>query len=222
MRFSITFLVAALVTLVASQATKGNNAFSVPIGGYLLKAGQSYTFTWTKLTGSTVTLKLRDGSNGDLNAGVTIASSIPNKGTFTFNVPATTVEGNSYTVEIINDQDPTDVNYTGQFDILSSVKAGASTASTASGASQTASSTGSSSGVTSTTGSASSASTTGSATSGASSSVATTGSSKSASSTSSGPSSSSPPATVPSGNAASGLKVGGGMLALAVGVVAAL
>ena len=71
MRFSLTLFVSTLAALASCQS--GPNAFDIPpAGDYLLNAGQPTTFTWSNLSGSTVTLTLRDGPNGDLNAGSVI------------------------------------------------------------------------------------------------------------------------------------------------------
>ncbi|KAI4153681.1 MAG: hypothetical protein LQ340_002164 [Diploschistes diacapsis] len=120
------FILAALVAL--ASAASGPNAFNVPPQGYLLHAGQAQTFTWDNLQGSTVTLMLREGPDGNLNQGTVLASGLQNTGTYTWSVPANTVEGNAYTIEIIDEQDPTQTNFTPQFDILSNVLASSSQA----------------------------------------------------------------------------------------------
>jgi len=221
MRFSLALVASALAALVSSQATEGNNAFSVPASGdYLLTAGKPQTFNWTKLSGSTVTLQLRDGDRSDLSAGTVIVANLPNTGTYTWNVPADTVEGANYAIEIINDSDPSDVNYTPQFVIQSTVKA----VPTASGSAATTGSvataaTGTSSGAAATTTASAAATETSGAT------VATTKTSSpsktSAASSSTAPSSTASP-SVPATNSANGLKAGGAMLALAVGVAIVL
>ena len=65
-------LAAIAVAAVGSLAQSMPNSFDIPPGGYLLKAGQPTTFKWSNLAGSTVTLTLRDGSNGALNPGTLI------------------------------------------------------------------------------------------------------------------------------------------------------
>lgn len=74
MRFSYLLpALSALAAFVAAQ-TGGPNAFMVPASGnYQLTAGQPTTFQWTNPSGSTVTLKLRDGPTGHLNSGTVIA-----------------------------------------------------------------------------------------------------------------------------------------------------
>ena len=71
MRFSLALIVSTLAALASCQS--GPNAFNIPpAGGYSLNAGQPTTFTWDNLSGSTVTLTLRSGSSGDLDAGSVI------------------------------------------------------------------------------------------------------------------------------------------------------
>ena len=65
-------LAAMAVFALGSLAQSMPNSFDIPPGGYLLKAGQPTTFKWSNLAGSTVTLTLRDGSNGALNPGTVI------------------------------------------------------------------------------------------------------------------------------------------------------
>ncbi|MCJ1246148.1 hypothetical protein MMC30_003353 [Trapelia coarctata] len=222
MRFSyILPALSALAAFVSAQTAGGPNSFMIPMsGGYTLTASQPTTFTWDNLSGSTVTLKLRSGPSGNLNEGTTIVAGLSNTGTYTYTPPADTPAGTTYTIEIINDQDPTQVNYTPQFPIISSVTATPSASTAASTASGSTMSTGSmSSGsmttmttvTDSTTMTGSSSSQTGSSTTGSS----TTGSKTSATTTAS------PSATK---NAAVGRTVGAGagLLAMAAGVVAVL
>jgi len=220
MRFSLAVAASALLAIVSSQATQHNNAFSVPVSGtYLLHAGQPTTFTWTALAGSTVTLKLRDGDRSDLSEGVVLTSNLPNKGSYTYNVPSNIVEGANYAIEIINNDDPTDVNYTPQFVIESPNK----TVPTASSGSASASASATGATVTSLA----------TVTSGTSVTVATLTATSISNSTVIGNNTSSPSKitarpsstaspTVPAGNSAGGLKVGGAMLALVCGAALVL
>ncbi|MCJ1474301.1 hypothetical protein MMC13_002959 [Lambiella insularis] len=116
MRLSIAFLASTLAAIVSCQIP---NAFNLPASGdYLLTAGEPITLTWGDLSGSTVTLTLRDGPNGALNPGTVIQSGIANTGTYTYNVPLDITPGNTYTIMITNDQDPSQVNYSPQFDLV--------------------------------------------------------------------------------------------------------
>ena len=71
MRVSVALVVAALTSFVSCQLP---NSFEVPATGSYptLTAGQPYTFTWENLSGSTVTLTLRDGDPSHLNQGSVI------------------------------------------------------------------------------------------------------------------------------------------------------
>ncbi|MCJ1254455.1 hypothetical protein MMC24_002270 [Lignoscripta atroalba] len=237
MRITLAFVAAALASLATAQSA-GPNPFNIPTPGYLLQAGEPTEFTWEPTTDGTVTLQLRTGPNGDLNPGTIIVANIPNDGRYTYTPPSDTVEDNSYTIEIIDDSDPTQTNFTPQFIILSPVKAIPSIASESASASASASASVLASATAPITSSASaSIETTMSmmTTSGVSSSPATSaesGSSDTATATetsSSEESTSSPSETttgsasaqslsIPTGNAAAAIKVQGGLLAVAMGV----
>ncbi|MCJ1480263.1 hypothetical protein MMC06_000418 [Schaereria dolodes] len=109
MRFALVFFAPALASLVGAQSS-GANPFKVPSAGYVFIAGQPTDLTWKPTTGGTVTLQLR-------------MANIPNNGAYTYTPPSDTAEGNSYTIEIIDDTDPINTNYTPQFDIISRTKA---------------------------------------------------------------------------------------------------
>ena len=92
MRFTFAAVFSTVLALAASQSTTGTtgtsassasapaptasygpNYFTPPVAGYLLRAGQPFTFKWVPTTGGTVTLTLRNGANGNLNPGTVIA-----------------------------------------------------------------------------------------------------------------------------------------------------
>ncbi|MCJ1397375.1 SMP-30 gluconolaconase LRE domain protein [Xylographa trunciseda] len=232
MRFSVALFVSALAALASCQS--GPNAFDIPpAGDYLLHAGQPTTFTWSNLSGSTVTLTLRDGPNGNLNVGSVIVANLPNTGTYTYTPPTSIVAGNSYTIEISNDQDPTQTNYTPQFDITSDNQPVPSSASASGSAStsMTAASSGTtgtsmtSTGMSSTTATGSSTSgmttmTTGTMTS--SGSTTSTQASSSSSGTNTASASASQTTSAPKNNGAAALKAGVGLGAVLMVVVAFL
>jgi len=236
MRLSLTFLAAALATVVSAQ-----NAFNVPSGGYSLKAGSPTTFTWSPTTSGTVTLQLRYGASSTLSAGTTIASSIANSGSFTWTPPSDIPAGTEYTIEILDDANNNIYNYTPQFSISSSNTAdpasalasstgSAAASSGASSAAATASSSVSSLSLTAATHTLSSLSSTASTLKTSTTSLASTSSSSSSStvttsastSTSGTTSSSAAASTVSQAAAVPGSKVQGGILAMALGVVAVL
>jgi len=226
MRFHITLL--SLVAAAVAQS-KGN-AFDIPkSGNFLLTAGQPQTFTWSNPVGSTVTLVLRTGANSDLKDVSTIASSIQNTGTYTWSVPADTPEGANYAVEIINDSDKSQVNYTPQFVIQSDVKAVATSGGSTSLVTATTMAASMSSGASMTmsmTSAAATSSTTAAANSNSSaSSTQASGSNSASASKTAGPSSAGSSGTAPApstGAAAQGYTASSGLLAVAVAFAVAL
>jgi len=232
MKLSLATLLGVVAAFAAAQTASNANAFNIPpSGNYLVHAGATTQLTWSNKQGSTVTLKLRKGSNGDLQDVSTIASHIPNTGSFSWSVPAGTAEGSTYAIEIINDDSPQQVNYTPQFPLLSNTKAGASSAASGSAASSgsptsapasSSPSAASASGATKSSGTVTSkgkskATSTGSA----SSKAAASSTSKSAAASTKSAASPTKPATKPSDNPAPVLKVGGSLLAVAVGFAVA-
>ncbi|WPG97745.1 Hypothetical protein R9X50_00052600 [Acrodontium crateriforme] len=182
---------------VAALAQSLPNPFNVPQGNYVnTEAGTDLALSWKPTTQGTVSLVLRSGNAGFLSAGTVIASKIDNTGSYTWSIPKDIVRGASYAIEIVDDADPTQVNYTPQFNInsdvtvastsMSTVTEGASTTGTASASSMTGSTTSMSMTTSMTTSSGSSSSTGSSSSSGSSSSVTSTQSSSSAAAASSG------------------------------------
>ncbi|KAK4696406.1 hypothetical protein P7C71_g1491, partial [Lecanoromycetidae sp. Uapishka_2] len=111
----------------------------------MITAGQPATFTWKPTTPGPVTLTLRSGAASDLNTGTTIAAGINNSGSYTFTLPADTTRNSDYTIEISDDNNPDDMNYTQQFVVESkntveSITPSASTSATAATAASSASS----------------------------------------------------------------------------------
>ena len=70
MRF-IFLAFAAYSAAVLAQTTTGPNPFKVP-QGFSLTAGKPMNIQWTPTTSGTVTLRLRNGANSDLNSGTVI------------------------------------------------------------------------------------------------------------------------------------------------------
>jgi len=127
--FSPSILIAVLGApyLVLAQTSTGANAFTLD-PGFSASAGSPVTLTWGPTTGGTVTLVLRSGASNNLDAGATIASGIQNTGSYTWQVPASVTRGSDYTIEIIDDQDPTKTNYSAYFVIESTNTVASSTA----------------------------------------------------------------------------------------------
>jgi len=121
---------AALVSVVAAQ----ENPFHEPIASSVLVAGKSFNITWGPTTKGTVSLLLKKGLANDLSTVGTIATDIANSGSYSWTVPADTVTGNDYALEITDAAK--DINYTPQF-VIQGVPASYSASSASSSASST-------------------------------------------------------------------------------------
>ncbi|KAK3113312.1 hypothetical protein LTR53_009529 [Teratosphaeriaceae sp. CCFEE 6253] len=86
------------------------NPPNVPVG-FAVTAGQSIDLSWKPTTQGTVTLVLRSGASSDLNVGSVIVSSIDNSGSYTWTPDSTITRGSDYTIEIVDDSDPTQTNF---------------------------------------------------------------------------------------------------------------
>lgn len=148
------FRFATLVALLSAQlALAANpNPFNVPQGGWTATAGKPLDLSWQPTTSGTVTLVLRNGASNNLNKGVTIASGIANDGSYTWTPAATLPRGSDYSIEIVDDADPTETNYSPYFVLNSSntVQSTAATSSSSASSTSGTSSASSSSGTTST------------------------------------------------------------------------
>merc|ERR1712230_63889 len=194
MRFFATAVAALCAAVVAAQ----NNAISVPAGQSTLDvtAGQPLTIEWTNPSSGTVTIKLQqDPITPD--GGITLASGVPaSDGTATLQIPsAADVNSHLYTIEIIDDTDASNINFSPNFGVQGATGTAVASASTASS-----------------TGTASTASGSSTATDSTATGSSSTASSESSASTTSAASSS----------GATGLKVQSGLLAMAVGMIAVL
>ena len=112
MQYTTTSLLALLSAPLTALA---QNAFNIPSEGLSASAGQPLKLTWDPTTPGTVTLVLRSGSSNDLNEGTAIARSIDNSGSYTWTPSNSLTRGSDYTVEIVSDDDPSQVNYTPYF-----------------------------------------------------------------------------------------------------------
>ncbi|KAK4560843.1 hypothetical protein LTR86_005423 [Recurvomyces mirabilis] len=117
--FSRSFFLALLSAPLLVLAD-GPNAFNNANGTLVATAGQPLTLNWTPSTSGSISLVLRSGSSNDLAAGTVIASNVPNSGSYTWTPDTMLTRGSDYTVEIVDDTDPTQVNYTPYFVLDSS------------------------------------------------------------------------------------------------------
>ncbi|KAI9681139.1 MAG: hypothetical protein M1817_002421 [Caeruleum heppii] len=119
MRVSTSILSLALSALVAAQGGPAN-PFNIPPEGLTASAGQATELKWEPTTSGTVTLILREGASSDLNPGTEIASNIPNSGSYSWTPPEDAVRGSDYTVQIVDDSNPANSNYSPYFVLDSS------------------------------------------------------------------------------------------------------
>ncbi|EAW20087.1 GPI anchored serine-threonine rich family protein [Aspergillus fischeri NRRL 181] len=215
---SIIFLSLSALAAIAAAATK-ENAFNIPANGYQFSAGEPTTLTWDPTTSGTVTLKLQWGDVFTPDSGSTIVSSIPNSGSYTWNVPSSIASRPDYTVEIISDDDTSQTNYLNRFTIAGATGVASSTATATStktastkSTSTTTSGTPTMTTVTSTTASPSSSPSTTSSSSTTETSTTTTQASRTTATTS--------PTSVPNANGGIINRISGGMMALVMGVIA--
>lgn len=135
MRFTVACALLSAPFLALAQSTA--NPFKIPAEGLSATGGQPLKLEWQPTTQGTITLILRSGNSADLTEGTVIASKIDNDGSYTWTPSNSLTRGTDYTVEIVDDDDPSQTNYTPYFtldtttttpQITSKVKLGASTA----------------------------------------------------------------------------------------------
>ncbi|KAI1908722.1 hypothetical protein LOZ12_005120 [Ophidiomyces ophidiicola] len=131
MRSTIVFALGAFVAAVAADR---ENPFNVPPGGYQFQANIPTTLTWRPTTSSTVTIKLQKAGDITPSSGIVLARRYPlycdmlssqtpnftsahiaNTGSFAFVPPANLGPGSDYTIQIVDDKNPANINFTPQF-----------------------------------------------------------------------------------------------------------
>ncbi|KAF7505428.1 hypothetical protein GJ744_000974 [Endocarpon pusillum] len=122
-------IVLAFAALVAAQGGN-NNAINNPASGIQAEAGQPLTLTWTNPSSGTVTIKIQTSGDIQPTDGIVVAENIPNTGSATFTVPADVPVGQVY-VQIINDANPSDYNFSGGFQVQGATNTASLVASTA-------------------------------------------------------------------------------------------
>ncbi|KAM5457567.1 hypothetical protein MaudCBS49596_000764 [Microsporum audouinii] len=110
---SVLYLAFAAVAAAASM----ENAFLVPPGGYMFSAGKPTTLNWTPTTGGTITIKLQMSKDITPGSGTVLGGNLPNSGSFSFVPPSSLIQGKDYTIEIIDDTDPSNYNFTPTFTV---------------------------------------------------------------------------------------------------------
>ncbi|EFR02070.1 hypothetical protein MGYG_05073 [Nannizzia gypsea CBS 118893] len=110
---SVLYLAFAALAAAASM----ENPFLVPPGGYHFSAQQPTTLNWKPTTSGTVTLKLQMGTETTPKSGVVLGSNLPNSGSFSFVPKADMTEGGIYTIQILDDENPDNYNFTPTFTV---------------------------------------------------------------------------------------------------------
>ncbi|CAC9895386.1 unnamed protein product [Aureobasidium pullulans] len=123
MRFSTQTLAALLASPLLAFAANANPFTNMNLAA---TAGKTVDLTWTPTTSGTVSLSSALG--------------LTNSGTYTWSVPSDITRGTDYALEIVDDTDPDNVNYTGQFVIESTNTVASSTSYIGQSASSSASS----------------------------------------------------------------------------------
>ncbi|KAK5016678.1 hypothetical protein LTR16_002547 [Cryomyces antarcticus] len=116
MRFTpFVLALAGNAAVLAQTFADYQNPFNIPSTGIAFTAGQPTTLNWQPTTSGTVTLVLRQGASNNLAQGAIIQSKIPNSGSYTWTPPSDIVRGSDYTIEIVDDTNPSRTNYTPYF-----------------------------------------------------------------------------------------------------------
>ncbi|TKA60116.1 hypothetical protein B0A49_10843 [Cryomyces minteri] len=116
MRFTpFVLALAGNAAVLAQTFADYQNPFNIPSTGIAFTAGQPTTLNWQPTTSGTVTLVVRQGASNNLAQGAIIQSSIPNSGSYTWTPPSDIVRGSDYTIEIVDDTNPSRTNYTPYF-----------------------------------------------------------------------------------------------------------
>ncbi|RAL07432.1 GPI anchored serine-threonine rich family protein [Aspergillus homomorphus CBS 101889] len=105
------------LSAMATLANAASNPFNVPTEGYTFTAGSPTTLTWDANSNGTVSLRLQWGAVFTTSSGDSLAAGVANSGSFTWTPSASLVSRSDYAIEIINDQDTDDINYTPRFSI---------------------------------------------------------------------------------------------------------
>lgn len=234
--------VLACAALAVGSVMATGNILVNPLLGQVVNAGSKFQITWTPSGNDNVNLVLRKGDSAALNVVSTIATDIPNKGSYEWTVDKSLASGTDYAIEIQDTNNIADSNYSPYFTILTSGQGITSSAAkkavsdTASGTDSAASATSAASSAKTSGASAASSAASGSVTSaasgsatsasgspsasGSSSETATSASSAASSATSKTASASASKTSSSSG--AAGLQVQAGVALLAIGGLAAL
>lgn len=103
------------LVLSAFSALASSNSFVSPVGNTTITEGSELHIQWTNISGSTVTIILKKGGMQNLQTVTTIGDHLSNNGTVDWPLP-TDLNGR-YALEILNDDNEDDVNYSDFFTV---------------------------------------------------------------------------------------------------------
>ncbi|KAF8455687.1 Ser-Thr-rich glycosyl-phosphatidyl-inositol-anchored membrane family-domain-containing protein [Terfezia claveryi] len=125
------FFTAALLALSTLAATvfAAENKITYPGTGDTIQGGETVVIKWTPSTqDKSITLVLREGKSGNLDVIAPICDNCPNTGSFSWTAPKDLVAGKDYSIEIKYNGG---VNFSPQFEIVSTVTVRTTTGTTA-------------------------------------------------------------------------------------------
>jgi len=108
-------IITTTLTVMAGLVAAGQNAIIYPGTNAQIDAGTTMEITWNPTAGAKITLKLMYGQTQNLQTGTTIASAVPNTGSFFWQIPANI--GNGQWSIGITDGNTADDNYSPFFQI---------------------------------------------------------------------------------------------------------
>lgn len=97
-------------------ASAASNSFISPPENSTVSAGDQLHIEWTNITGSKITLLVKEGSPDNLQTVTTIGQNVSNDGTVEWKVPAD-FESGRYALEVIDDDNKDLVNYSNFFNV---------------------------------------------------------------------------------------------------------
>lgn len=112
-------LLAPIALAQTENFNKYQNPFTIPRSGFSFKAGEASDIEWSPTTNGTVSIILRSGPSSNFGHGEIIASHISNTGTYTWTPSTSITLGLNYVLEIVNDDNLEQTNYSPYFVINS-------------------------------------------------------------------------------------------------------
>lgn len=108
-------LLAHIALAQTESFNKYQNPFTIPRSGFSFTAGEASDINWSPTTNGTVSIILRSGPNSNFDHGEIVASHISNTGTYTWTPSTSITLGLNYVLEIVNDDNLDQTNYSPYF-----------------------------------------------------------------------------------------------------------